>query len=624
MFRILLITLLGLPVFAFGQSNYWQQKADYVMEIDMQVDRYQYDGKQTLTYFNNSPDTIDKVFYHLFFNAFQPGSMMDVRSRTISDPDPRVSDRISNLKENEIGFIRPSGLKQDGKKVDFEVRETILEVKLKKPILPGQQSVFEMEWQAQVPLQIRRSGRDNREGIALSMAQWYPRICGYDEDGWHPNPYVGREFYGPFGDFDVKITIDSSYVLGGTGYLQNPLEIGHGYEAEGETVKRPQGNKLTWHFIAPQVIDFMWAADPEYNHFSYRPEGGPMLHFFFKGRDSVMVYNWARLVEFTAKTFEYASARFGKYPYDQFSVIQGGDGGMEYPMGTLITGRRKFGSLVGVSVHEIMHSWYQGILASNEARYSWFDEGFTQYSGAKVMEHLFPSGDEPRDMHQQAYAGYFEIAGTPAEDPMSTHADHFQTNDGYGMSTYSKGEVYLHQLSYIVGQDVLDRSLKRYFNTWKFRHPTPADFLRIVERESGMVLDWYNEYFVNSTATIDYAIRSVEQIGNKTSIALERIGRMPMPVEVVITTKNGDKHLHYMPLAIMHGAKKNELSDVKVNEQAAWPWTNPTYTLETNLPVEQIVSIEIDPSFRMADIDRSNNLLLLPDQFKFKLNVGKK
>jgi hypothetical protein len=555
----------------------------------------------------------------LFFNAFQPGSMMDVRSLTIVDPDSRVGDRISNLKADEIGFIVPSAIKQNGKKLDFEVRETILEVKLHTPILPGESEIISMQWKAQVPLQIRRSGRDNREGIALSMAQWYPRICAYDSDGWHPNPYIGREFYGPWGDFDVKISIDSSYVIGGTGYLQNPQEIGHGYETEDIGVQRPKGDKLNWHFKAPNVIDFMWAADPDYNHFSYRPEDGPMLHFFFKGNDSVMVYNWARLVEYTALTFKYASSRFGKYPYDQYSVIQGGDGGMEYPMGTLITGRRKFGSLVGVSVHEIMHSWYQCVLASNELLYSWLDEGFTQYSGEKVMAHLFPSDDGPRDMHQSAYAGYFAIAGTDQEDALSTHADHFQTNDAYGTSTYNKGEVYLHQLSYVVGQDVLDRSLRKYFNTWKFRHPTPNDFLRIVEEESGLVLDWYNQYFVNSTATIDYALRKVMEVGNKTTITIERVGRMPMPIELVVTTKKGEKIMYYLPLTMMHGQKMNEDEGVKFSPQNAWPWTHPVYELELDIPVEQVVSIEIDPSMRMADIDRSNNLLLLPDQFKYQL-----
>ena len=162
------------PVFftlVFAQSfDRWQQRVEYMMDIDMDVNKHQYHGKQKLVYYNNSPDTLYKVFYHLYFNAFQPGSMMDVRSRTIEDPDGRVIDRIFKLKPNEIGFQKINALKQDGKVVDYKVDETILEVKLANPILPKTKSVFEMDFMAQVPVQIRRSGRHNKEGIDYSMA----------------------------------------------------------------------------------------------------------------------------------------------------------------------------------------------------------------------------------------------------------------------------------------------------------------------------------------------------------------------------------------------------------------------------------------------------------------------
>ncbi|MEO0330447.1 MAG: M1 family peptidase, partial [Bacteroidota bacterium] len=196
------------------------------MEIEMNVGTNQLGGTQTLVYYNNSPDTLNRIFYHLYFNAFQPGSMMDVRSRTIADPDRRVMDRILYLDEDGIGYQRVSSLKQDGKNLNYEMVGTILEVALNEPILPGKKSTFEMEFTAQVPLQIRRTGRDNAEGIRYSMAQWYPKMAEYDEHGWHSNPYIGREFYGIWGDFDVKITIDSSYVVASTGILQNPEEIG--------------------------------------------------------------------------------------------------------------------------------------------------------------------------------------------------------------------------------------------------------------------------------------------------------------------------------------------------------------------------------------------------------------
>ena len=245
-------------------SGYWQQHVDYKMDIDMDVNTYQYKGKQKLVYTNNSPDVLNKVFYHLYFNAFQPGSEMDVRSLTIADPDGRVKDRISKLKPNEIGYIKVNSLKQNGVTLIHETVGTVLEVELAKPITPGESVTFDMVFDGQVPVQIRRSGRNNKEGVALSMAQWYPKLAEYDFEGWHADPYIGREFHGVWGNFDVKLTIDKNYIIGGTGYLQNPNEIGYGYETG--TINRPNSDKLTWHFVAPKVHDFTWAADPDYSH----------------------------------------------------------------------------------------------------------------------------------------------------------------------------------------------------------------------------------------------------------------------------------------------------------------------------------------------------------------------
>ena len=202
--------------------SYWQQQIDYSMEIDVDVNNYQYKGTQKAVYTNNSPDELTKVFYHLYFNAFQPGSQMDVRSLNIKDPDRRVGDRISKLQSNEIGYIKVNSLKQNGASVAFETVGTILEVTLDTPIKSGESVTFDMLFEAQVPAQIRRTGRNNKEGVALSMAQWYPKMAEYDFQGWHTPPYIAREFHGVWGSFDIKLTIDKTYVVGGTGYLQNP------------------------------------------------------------------------------------------------------------------------------------------------------------------------------------------------------------------------------------------------------------------------------------------------------------------------------------------------------------------------------------------------------------------
>lgn len=594
-----------------AQPERWQQRVRYEMFIDMDVKTHRFNGQQRLTYYNQSPDSLDKVFYHLYLNAFQPGSAMDVRSRTITDPDHRVLDRISKLAPEEQGYQRILSLSQDGAPLAYTVEGTILEVNLATPISPGDSVVFEMAFESQVPLQIRRNGRDNAEGVAYSMAQWYPKICHYDYQGWHANPYIAREFYGNFGDFDVTIHIDSSYLVGGTGYLQNPQEIGHGYESEGMHVQRPKGGKLSWHFKAPMVNDFVWAADPDFRHTSYQRKDGVMLHFFYK-EDGPNQEEWNRLPVCMDSAFSFLNERYGQYPYQQYSFIQGGDGGMEYPMATLITGNRSLGSLVGVSVHEFVHSWFPMVLGTNEALYSWMDEGFTSYVSNETMNYLrslgMLPGQKPRENpFGPLYAGYVNLVLSGLQEPMSTHADHFQTNYAFGQASYDKGGVFLHQLSYITGLPAFRQGMLDYFHTWKFKHPNPNDFIRVFEKASGIELDWYREYFIGTTLSTDYGIGDLKQASPESSVlVLERIGAMPMPVDVKVITRDGANHYFTIPLDIMRGAKTAE-EGIEYALAPDWMWVAPSYELKLPFPVESITSVEIDPSLRMADIDRTNN-----------------
>lgn len=594
----------------------WQQRVNYYMEIDMDVKTNRYQGKQRIEYTNNSPDVLNQVFYHLYFNAFQPGSMMDVRSRTITDPDSRVRDRIFKLSEGETGYQKIKSLKQNGKPVKYTVEGTILEVALNQPIQPGETARLDMEWEARVPLQIRRTGRDNVEGIRYSMSQWYPKLSEYDYQGWHANPYIGREFYGVWGDFEVKISIDKDYVMGGTGYLQNPLEIGHGYENKGQAVRQKvKRGKLTWHFIAPRVHDFMWAADPDYRHDKLTMDNGTVLHFFHQpGQNDE---NWAKLPALTERAMAYANTHFGQYPYKQFTVIQGGDGGMEYPMSTLITGaKRSMNSLLGVTVHEMMHDWYHGVLGSNESLHPWMDEGFTSYASSRITSHLKGavrgSGSNAlADLGSRAgQSSYLNLVKAGIEEPMSTHSDHFDHNAAYGASAYGKGATWMSQMGYVIGEKARDEALLKYFEDWKFKHPNPNDLLRVFEKVSGLELDWYNEYFVYTTKTIDYAIESVLASGKKTKVTLKRLGKMPMPVDVVVTFKDGAKEIHYAALRMMRGEKNAETDDPRIIHPD-WPWTHPAYEFTVNRPIEEIASVEIDPSGRMADVNRNNNKWVL-------------
>jgi len=607
----LFLALLSFALLVQGQhsNTYWQQHVDYAMEVNMNVENYQYQGKQKLVYTNNSPDELTRVYYHLYFNAFQPGSEMDIRLQSIKDPDGRMvvdgKSRIAVLSPSEIGYLHTTSLTQDGEKVMFNEEGTVLVVDLAKVIPAGGKTTFEMNFEGQVPVQIRRSGRNNKEGVALSMSQWYPKMAEYDFEGWHADPYIAREFHGVWGDFDVKLTIDKNYVVGGTGYLQNPQEIGHGYEAAGTKVKKAKGKTLTWHFKAPRVHDFMWAADPDYLHDTLKMENGPTLHFLYKN-DPAIIENWKKLQPKTAEAMGFFSKNIGKYPYEQYSVVHGGDGGMEYAMSTLITGGRNLNGLVSVMSHELAHSWFQQILATNESKHEWMDEGFTSFISNLCMNKIMDRNkDNP---FEKTYNAYRNLALSGMEQPQTTHADRYAQNAAYGTSAYSKGSIFLSQLGYIIGQDKLMETIGKYFDDFKFKHPVPNDIKRAAEKVSGMELDWYLTDWTQTTNTIDYGIKEVSADRNTTKISMERIGLMPMPLDILVVYNDGTRETYYAPLRMMRGEKKNPYGAIKRTILPDWPWAYPTFEFSLNRPLGDIRAVVIDPSQLMADVQLENNV----------------
>ena len=613
--------LLLFPSLLMAQNNpnpgYWQQHVDYKMEVNMDVKTYQYKGKQTLVYTNNSPDTLKRVYFHLFNNAFQPNSPMDARLKAIKDPDGRMvtkvkvgdketkESRISALKPNEIGYLYVNNLKQDGIALNNKRVSTILEVDLAKPLLPKTSTTFTLDFDGQVPVQIRRSGRNNKEGIELSMAQWYPKLAEYDIDGWQADPYIAREFHGVWGDFDVKITIDKNYTLGASGYLQNGNEIGKGYEDTGVNVVYPKKAKtLTWHFNAPKVHDFTWAADKDYIHDKLVRPDGVTLHFLYQNKPE-FIQNWKNLQPKTSQLMDIYNKTVGQYPYKQYSVIQGGDGGMEYAMCTLILGEGTEEGLVGVTAHEMAHSWFQHVLATNEAKHSWMDEGFTTWLENYGINEI--SEKKLANPHEDSYKGYASLVKSGKEQSQATHADRYDENRPYSIQAYSKGNIFLSQLEYIIGKENLHKTLKRYYADYKFTHPTPKDIKHVAEKITGANLDWYLTDWTQTTNTIDYGIKQVSENGNTTKVTLERIGRMPMPLDVVVTYKDGSQELFYVPQTLLRWSKPNE-SGIKRTDLEGWDWAYPTYDFTINSQKSNIKSIAIDNSGLLADVNRENNI----------------
>ncbi|WP_333598977.1 M1 family metallopeptidase [Flavobacterium sp.] len=605
-----------------AQSNrYWQQHVDYKMDVTMDVKTFQYKGKQELIYTNNSPDTLRRVFYHLYNNAFQPGSEMDSRVQNIADPDARMvtktkvdgkeikESRIAKLQPDEIGYLKITNFKQDGVTAQAKEVSTILEVDLAQPIFPGKSTTFTLDFDGQVPVQIRRSGRNNSEGVALSMAQWYPKIAEFDFEGWHADPYIGREFHGVWGNFDVTITIDKKYILGGSGYLLNKNEIGYNYQDAGVTVTIPRKQKtLSWHFYAPNVHDFTWAADKNYIHDVIKGPNDVDLHFLYLN-NSKIIDNWKNAQPIMAGVMDFYNKTVGNYPYKQYSFIQGGDGGMEYAMCTLMLGNGTLKGIVGTATHELGHSWFQHILASNESKHPWMDEGFTSYIEDLALNEI--AEKKVANPFEPSYKSYVKLVNSGKEQPLSTHGDRYDENKSYSVASYTKGELFLTQLEYLIGKDNVLKTLKRYYSEFKFKHPTPNDIKRTAERVSGANLDWYLTDWTATINTIDYGIKNVESATDgvqRTGVTLERIGRTPMPMDILVEYTDGTKESFYIPLRMMSFEKENPTPESKRTVLPDWAWAYPNYFFEIPKAKTEIKKITIDPSGLMADVKPENNV----------------
>ncbi len=588
------VALFGMLAIGVCQAQNWQQAIDYTINVELS-ENHQLQGTVDFVYYNNSPDTLDRLYVHLYFNAFQPNSMMDVRSRSIVDADPRVQDRIANLDESAQGYIHLSNPLEGDQALVFKEEGTVATLFLARALVGGDSTRITVDFTGQVPEQVRRSGRDNAEQIRYSMAQWYPKVAAYDEQGWHAHDYVGREFYGIWGRYEVKIVAPAYLEVAATGLLQSVVPYGKVY-------KNPTKGLRQWHYVAADVHDFVWAADEGYIQDSVRVASGQTLRFYYTEPVQEV---WKQLQPYAARAFEQLNALLGPYPYTEYAIIQGGDGGMEYPMATLVTGNRTLESLVGVVVHEMAHSWYQSTLATNESLYAWMDEGFTTYAATRINNAIW---DRPVSFSSQ-YQFYYAMVKGEKEERLNTWSDHFTTNSAYYLAAYAKGAIFQHQLSYIVGQQTLDNILLRYYDTWKFRHPRPIDYIRVAEKATNLQLGWYLEYFANTTQTIDYAISGVQAVGeDSTEIIIERRDVMPMPIEFLLTDTAGNTTLYYIPLQLLRGRKQEVEGAVPRKDLSAWPWTHPYYRIVIDRPLRDIQELKIDPSGRMADIDQTNQL----------------
>ncbi|MBM7418004.1 MULTISPECIES: M1 family metallopeptidase [Chryseobacterium] len=595
--------------FQAQQNAYYQQAAQYKMDIDVNAEQFTYQGTQTLKYRNNSPDELNVVYFHLYWNAFKPNSMMDQRVASQGkNGDSRLQkdgiSRLASIPKNEEGAQNIHWIKQNGKNLKFEIQETIMKVYLDKPIKAHSKTTFTMEWDAVIPQQIRRAGRNNKEGVDMTMTQWYPKIAEYDYDGWATFDYVGREFHAPFADFDVTIKINKDYVVGAGGTLLNPKEV-KGYDASAQ-IKADQ-NKATWKWTAKNMLDFAWAADKDYSVESFDVPQGPKVYFVYLKNDKTKA--WGEAKPYVTKYFQIMNSKFGKYAYPSYAFIQGGDGGMEYGMCTMILGEAKnIENLMGLMAHEGSHSWYQQMLATNEPVRPWMDEGFTSYAESYVMHQLFPPKDNRPNAFVEKIDAYRKFLKKQIEEPAVWLGDHHDNGTAYSYASYVKGELYLVQLGYIVGEENLSKIMTEYFREWSMKHPTDRDFLHIAQKVSGMDLKWFHHYWINTTKTIDYGIKDVQYGNTSTTITLVNNSQVPMPIDFSVITADNKMVNYQIPLNMTHTWKTKDAFG-EFTTLKYWPWTQKEYTLTIPYNKSQLRVLGIDFSHRLADVNPEDNFV---------------
>jgi hypothetical protein len=618
-----LITIL--PQTASAMRDYWQQRVKYKIDVTLIDSIHSLEGKLSVQYFNNSPDTLREVYFHLYYLAFQPGSMMQVRADAISSGT--ISPKILALKESEQGKYRIDQITTEAGAASHEITGTVMKVSLPKPLLPNTSTTISFTYFEQIPKQTRRGGWMSSEGVEYSMAQWYPKIAEYDERGWNANEYIAREFYGVWGDFDVSITLPSSFTVAASGQVQNPQEVGRGYdkiaagEKSGQAMPEEKSGMTTWKWRAENVHDFAWVADKTYIHDWATIRDSITIHAIYKTSVMKMWTNTLKYTEFMINTM---SDLYYPYPYRNFYNTHAGDGGMEYPQLVQNTGFRSELSMAGITAHEGAHQWFYGILGNNEIREAYLDEGFTSYATTQIMvkqfgnEQQYPGAERswldwfiPKPNNKgDNYRGYLSLAKSGYEEPLTIPHDWFREDVGAG-EVYSKTQAILSMLEYTLGESTFDRGMKEYFNRWKFKHPMLTDFQRTMEDVAHTDLDWFFDQWFSTDRTVDYGICGLnsEETANGylTTVKLYNNDQAVMPIDLLLRYTDGTSEIATIPLSANHPSQYKKPESKLFFP--AWDWVAREY--EGKLTTSKRVRVaEIDTSWRLQDLNRWNNRVI--------------
>ncbi len=579
-------------------AAYWQQKVDYQIRAVLDPAAGRIHGEENIRYTNNSPHALPYLWMHIEQNMCAPGSV----TNTLDQPPLEFLDSVFDFSCKDFkGGITIERIRNGSATLPHTIHDTTMRVDLPSAIAPGESYDFVIAWHFDVP--DYGGGRMGRDGELFEIAQWYPRLAVYDDvRGWNHEPYIGAgEFYLEYGDFDVDLTLPARFIVAATGTLENPAEVLTTRQLArleaaktsdrpvaiitadeaGDAVRtRPRSEgDMTWHFSATNVRDFAFAAGPAFRWDAVYWDGIRIETLYRNGAS-----NWEEAIRMARHSIQYFSEQWHHYPYSHATTVEGPIEGMEYPMLTFVPASPKREDLQWVLSHEFGHEWFPMLVGSNERLYPWMDEGFNTFIDLEGAARYFAGTPYGNSIEWNPLALYPDHARPGREEPLILRP--VEQHDLF-WTAYQKPALMLQLLRHeVLGTERFDAAFRSYIDAWANKHPTPADFFRMMRDGSGMELDWFWRGWIYSTARLDQAVSDVKQEGGETHIALENRGTMVMPLELELTFASGESETVKLPVEMWN------LGPLFVYHVAGG---------------RTVHAVEIDPRHRYPDVDRSNN-----------------
>ncbi|RMF08099.1 MAG: M1 family peptidase, partial [Candidatus Neomarinimicrobiota bacterium] len=589
------------------QTGYWQQRFRYTMQVQLHPEDHRVVAHSSIVYVNQSPDTLDRIYLHLYPRAFNPKSVKYREFLHALGRQGRAAGFMKNPEpyEWDLQIQDFSATTSDGSATQsYELDDTIFRTLLPVPLVPGDSVRLELDWTLKVGRMFERAGEIDGQ---YNMAQWYPKLVVYDQTGWHPDVFHAEgEFYGEYGDFDVTLDVPNNYIIGATGVVTEGdpgweavrVDTSMGFSDWLEQAQFPEpdsSRRRVVRFRARQVHDFAWVASPDYVYESGEWNGIQVHVLYNKSHPQ-----WSKVVVQRAEeALRWLSTQFGLYPWPQMTVtdrLRGG--GMEYPM-LVMNGRES----EGLIVHEIGHNWFYGILGNNEVDQAWLDEGFTTFQTRWHALTEYPGGNAPRPWlkpYQQKFwkfTSYYDndqwrairAVTSGFDEPVQRKSYLYKSGANYGVNAYTKPSLMLHELKAILGEPVFLSAMQHYFHLWELKHVDEYRFRQAIEEAAGRELDWFFDPWLHDTRYTDFQLKSLRSTPNPD-------GTWHTVVKV---TQRGDRLLPPVVDLVFRDGSTQRLAE----PDFLWRWD---YTLEADSPQKPVKAI-VDPDNDFLDVDRRNN-----------------